>query len=48
MIRQDKFYKRLISHRAKYNGGFINDRGYRHIKNRDDNIGSTYAFWLIR
>ena len=51
-LRNDKFYRALIRRRAKRQmwsgGGFINDRGFRHIKNHDDLSGVTYAFWLIR
>ena len=51
-VRQSRFYRALVARRAKraiwYGGGFINDRGFRHIKNHDDLSGVTYAFWLIR
>lgn len=51
-LRTDKFYRALIRRRVKrqmwFGGGFINDRGFRHIKNYDDLSGVTYAFWLIR
>ena len=43
---QNAFYKRLVSMRAKREGTFINDRGRRHVKNRHDKVGVTYAFWL--
>lgn len=43
---QDAFYNRLVAMRAKREGTFINDRGRRHVKNRYDSIGVTYAFWL--
>ena len=42
------FYYRLINRRAKRCNGFINDRGYRHIKNRNDQTGYSYAFWYIK
>ena len=51
-VRQSRFYKALVARRAKRTicsgGGFINDRGFQHIKNHDDLSGVTYAFWLIR
>lgn len=47
-----EFYRQLVRLRAKreimLEGEFINDRGFRHIKNKDDFSGFTYAFWLIR
>ena len=47
-ITQSNFYNELVNLRANRHGGFINDRGFRHIKNYDDLSGFTYAFWLIR
>ena len=48
---KEDFYRRLVRMRARremmLGGEFINDRGFRHIKNRDDFSGVTYAFWLI-
>lgn len=47
-----RFYRCLVRKRARrqimLGGGFINDRGFRHIKNLNDFSGVTYAFWLIR
>ena len=47
-----EFYRQLVKRRAQrqimLGGGFINDKGFRHIKNLDDFSGVTYAFWLIR
>lgn len=37
----------LIRKRAKQVRSFINDKGFRHINNRDDKTGVTYAFWMI-
>ena len=42
-----EFYKKLVCMRAKREGGLINDRGFRHIKNKRDISGFSYAFWLI-
>lgn len=51
-VTQSRFYRALVTKRARranwYGGSFINDRGFRHIKNHDDLSGVTYAFWLIR
>ncbi len=47
-IHDDSFYKALSSLRAKNNGGFINDEGFRHIKNEGDISGFSYAFWLVK
>ena len=43
------FYLALVRLRVRhaYWTSFINDRGFRHIKNEDDFSGVTYAFWLI-
>ena len=45
---QSPFYKELVKMRAKREDAFINDRGFRHIKSREDQSGFTYAFWLIK
>ena len=47
-VAQSKSYQALVTMRVKRHDGFINDRGFRHIKNREDYSGFTYAFWLIR
>ena len=47
-VYQSNFYNELVTLRANRHDGFINDRGFRHIKNEDDLSGFTYAFWLIR
>ena len=46
--QNDPFFRRLVNTRARRSGGFINDRGPRHVKNRYDRIGITFAFWLTR
>ena len=46
--REDPFFRSLVNMRARRSGGFINDRGFRHICNRGDKTGVTYAFWLTR
>ncbi len=43
-----QFYKCLVNKRAKREASFINDRGFRHIKNREDLSGSTFTFWMIK
>ena len=46
--RQSKFYKHLIALRAQRESTFINARGYKHTKNRNDKTGVSYAFWVER
>ena len=40
------YYNYLVQTRASREGSFITDRGFRHINNRGDRTGVTYAFWL--
>lgn len=47
-VTQSEYYKALMSMRTNRKDTFINDRGSRHIKNRNDKTGVTYAFWLDR
>lgn len=47
-ITQSEYYKQLVAMRSKRQATFINDRGPRHVKNRRDKIGVSYAFWLKR
>ncbi len=48
-IMAEECYRDLMASMAcRPSTGFINDGGPRHIKNRDDKIGVTYAFWLPR
>ena len=47
-FKKDDFFRTLIIMRARRSGGFINDRGFRHICNSGDKTGVTYAFWLVR
>ena len=48
VVEASEFYKKLVSLRAERHGGFINDGGFRHIKNESDMSGFSYAFWLIK
>ena len=44
-----EFYWLLVCKRAgRLPRSFINDRGFRHINNKQDKIGWTYAFWLLK
>ncbi len=48
-ILAGEFYRNLLMTMARRpSTGFINDGGPRHIKNRDDKTGVSYAFWLPR
>lgn len=47
MIDANYYYRYLTIMRARRTRSFINDRGFRHIKNNNDKTGVTYAFWLI-
>ena len=48
MIDTNYYYNYLIQLRASRTRSFINDRGFRHINNRNDKTGVTYAFWYIK
>ena len=43
---QIEYYRQLVALRAEHQDSFINDRGNRHINNRNDKTGVTYGFWI--
>lgn len=48
MIDVNYYYRYLTLMRARRTRSFINDRGFRHINNRKDKTGVTYAFWYVK
>ena len=48
IMAQEMYRNLTVMSACRPSTGFINDGGPRHIKNRDDKIGVTYAFWLPR